>query len=220
MARNNGKPEGLSESSREDIQLVDALKSGDKRAFDALYRKYSPFIKHYIFDRVRNQRMVDDMTQDILMRVYSSIDKYRVESTFSAWVWRIMKNYMVDYYRKDPRVTLSTAKNLGIACEDTDSDTARQHVMVFENTLAGPGLEADLRIRDRERKECVRSLLGVVNDRERRVLEMFFFEGKTYEEIACELEVPMNNMKIVMYRAKEKIRKHIGSYERIEGLLS
>lgn len=202
------------------MELVERLKSGDKRAFDALYRKYSPFIKHYIFTKVHNPRMVDDMTQDILMKVYANIDKYKVQSTFSSWVWRIMKNYMVDHYRKDPRVTLSTAKNVGISCEDIDGDTAREHSVMFENTLAGPGYEADLKLRDRERRDYVSQLLGVVNDRERRVIQMYFFEGKSYEEISEELEVPMNTMKVVMLRAKEKMRQHIGAFKSIEGLLA
>lgn len=210
----------FSEPNMQDLTILERLKSGEKNAFDILYRKYSPFIRHYIFQKVHNQRVVDDMTQDILLKVYANLDKYKVQCTFNSWVWSIVKNYMVDHYRRDPRVVLSTAKNVGISCEDIDGDTARERSVVFENTLAGSGLEADRKLRARERREYVRELLGVVNERERRVIEMYFFEGRSYDEIADELEVPINTMKVIMVRAKEKMRKHIGAFSSIEGLLA
>lgn len=209
----------FSSASKQDLILVDRVKSGDKKAFDVLYSRYSPFIRHYIFERVHNQRTVEDMTHDVLMKVYANIHKFRVEYTFSSWVWRILKNYMVDYYRKDPRTTLSTSRNLGISCEDQSYEEDGKSV-VYENTLSGPGFESDLRVRARERRDYVKDLLGVVNERERRVIELYFFEGKSYEEISQELEVPMNTMKVLMLRAKDKMRRHIGSFDRIEGLLS
>lgn len=216
-ANNGGR---FSEPNMQDLTILERLKSGEKNAFDFLYKKYSPFIRHYIFQKIHNQRVVDDMTQDILLKVYANLDKYKVQCTFNSWVWSIVKNYMVDHYRRDPRVVLSTAKNVGISCEDIDGDTARERSVVFENTLAGSGLEADRRLRSRERKEYVRELLGVVNERERRVVELYFFEGKSYDEIADELEVPINTMKVIMVRAKEKMRKHIGAFSSIEGLLA
>jgi RNA polymerase sigma-70 factor (ECF subfamily) len=210
----------FSEPNMQDLKALELIKSGKKDAFDFLYRKYSPFIKIFIFRKVHNQRMVDDMTHDIFLRVYANIDKYKVQCTFNSWLWTIVKNYMKDHYRKDPRVVLSTAKNAFISCEDVDGDVAREKSLVFENTLEGKGLEADLRVRDRERKECVERLLGLVNERERKVIRMYFFEGKSYDEIASELEISMSSMKVLMLRAKEKMRKHVGSFERIEGLLA
>ncbi len=210
----------FSEPNMQDLKALERIKAGEKEAFEFLYAKYSPFTKHFIFRKVHNQRMVDDMVHDIFLKVYANIDKYKVQCTFNSWYWTIVKNHMKDHYRKDPRVVLSTAKNASISCEDLDGDTAREKSLVFENTLEGKGYESDLRIRDRERKDCVRELLGVVNERERRVVEMYFFEGKSYDEIASELEVPMNTMKVLMVRAKEKMRKHLGSFDRIEGLLA
>lgn len=211
---------GFSEANIQDLALVERLKSRDPKAFEALYRKYSPFISQYIFRKVHNQRLVEDLTHDILMKVYANIGKYKVRYTFSAWVWGVMKNFMVDYYRRDGKTVLSTMRNASIACEDMESEDARSQSMVFENSLPSEGYEADLRMLARERRDYVNNLLGFISERERRVVVMYFFEEKGYEQIAEELNMPLGTMKVLMLRAKEKMKRRIGGFGNIEGLLA
>lgn len=213
-------PREFSGANAHDIHLVERIKANDPKAFDALYTKYSPFLKHYIFRKVHNLRTVDDLTHDILLKVYTNIHRYRADYTFSSWVWGVMKNFMVDYYRKDGKAVLSTMRNSSIVCEDVEAETVREHAMVFENSLPSEGYEADRRLMDRERREFVQGLLALVNERERRVVLMFFFEGKSYEQISDELKMPMGTMKVLMMRAKEKMKRNIGQFSNIEGLLA
>lgn len=211
---------GFSEPNMRDLAILERIKSGDKSAFKAIHAKYAPFIRQYVYFRVHNNAVTEDILQDIMYKVYANIDKYRVEHTFNTWVWRIVKNHMVDHHRKTKTTVLSTVSNVAISCEDLDPDAAREHSMVFENTIEDSGSRTDGRINQREMRSFVGDLLGIVSDRERRILEMFFFEEKSYSEIADELDVPLGTMKVLLLRAKEKLRSHRGAMETAKTLLA
>lgn len=210
----------FSEPNMKDLEILERIKSGDRKAFKAIHSKYVPFIKHYVYNRVHNPRMTEDIVQDIMAKVWSNLDKYKVEHTFNTWLWRIVKNHMVDHYRKSSTTVLNTAVNYGISCEDLDIDSAREQNVVFENTIEDRSLCADNRINERDVSGFVKSILGSVSDRERRILEMYFFEEKSYTEIADELDIPLNTMKVLLMRVKEKIRNRTGALETAKALLA
>lgn len=218
----NSKNEGgrFSEPNMRDLAILEMVKSGDRRAFKAIHSKYAPHIRQYVYMRVNNPVMTKDIVQDIMLKVWSNIDKYRIEHTFSTWVWRIVRNHMVDHYRKTRTTALSTAFNLGISCEDLDIDSAREQNVVFENTIEDRSLCADAKVNSGDIRSFIGALLGSVSERERRILEMYFFEEKSYSDIAEELDVPLGTMKVLLLRAKEKLRSRKGAMETAKALLT
>lgn len=210
----------MSPGNIEDLSALDRFLSGDSKGFDFIYRKYYPFMRHYVYGKVHNNRLVEDMVHDIMMRVHRNIGTYERKCTFSSWVWRIVKNYLVDHYRKAPKTALNTSVNLSISNEDLDPDAAREQGVVFENTMAGNLSGADHRLLGNERKRFVQDLLKCVSENERKVMVKYFFEGKSYDEIALEMDVPVGTMKGWLHRAKEKMRKKLGGIEAIESLVS
>jgi RNA polymerase sigma-70 factor (ECF subfamily) len=218
----NIKNEGrrFSEPNMRDLAILEMVKSGDRRAFKAIHSKYSPHIKQYVYMRVHNPVMTEDIVQDIMLKVWSNIDKYRIEHTFNTWVWRIVRNHMVDHYRKMKTTALSTASNLGISCEDLDPDVSREQHVLFENSIADRGPGADAKINRGDVRSFIGGLLGSVSERERRILEMYFFDEMSYSDIAEELDVPLGTMKVLLRRAKEKIRSRTGAMETAKTLLA
>jgi RNA polymerase sigma factor (sigma-70 family) len=79
---------------------------------------------------------------------------------------------------------------------------------------------ADKGINRRDVVGFVKSILGSVSERERRMLEMYFFEEKSYVEIADELDIPLNTMKVLLLRVKEKIRNRKGALDTAKALLA
>jgi RNA polymerase sigma-70 factor (ECF subfamily) len=211
---------GFSEANMKDLQVLERIKAGDDRAFRAIHSKYAPFVRQYVYLRVYNKTMTEDIVQDIMAKVWSSLDKYKVDRTFNSWLWRIVRNHMVDHYRKSTVTVLNTATNLGISCEDADVDSAREQHVVFENVIEDRSLMADRRTDERDVASFVDSILGSVSGRERRIMEMYFFEERSYTEIADELEIPLNTMKVLLMRVKEKIRNRTGAMETAKTLLA
>lgn len=210
----------FSEPNMRDLKIIERIKAGDRKAFKEMHSKYAPFVRHYVFNRVHNPRMTEDIVQDIMTKVWSNLDKYRVDYTFNTWLWRIVKNHMVDHYRKSSTTVLNTAVNYGISCEDLDIDSARERNVVFENTIEDTSLCADKGINRRDVVGFVKSILGSVSERERRMLEMYFFEEKSYVEIADEMDIPLNTMKVLLLRVKEKIRNRTGALDTAKALLA
>lgn len=218
--QNHSAAEGFSSPNMQDLDVLDRIKAGDKSSFEFLYRKYSPFIRHYVYVRVHNQKQTEDLVQDIMLKVWRNLDSYKVDRTFNSWVWGIVKNHVIDHHRKVQRTVLNTAVNLGISCEDLDECGQGVQAVVFENMLEGGDLRADRKLKEKERAAFVKDILTIVNERERRIIEMFYFEEKTYEEMCEEMDMPMGTLKGTLSRAKEKIRSRLAGSGLVEGLLS
>lgn len=208
MERNTSKV--FSDAHMEDIRNVGLAKSGDASAFARIHRKYAPFLRQHVYLSVRDRHLAEDIVQDIMAKVWSNLDKYRVDRTFNTWFWRIAKNHLVDCYRRSGKNALDCRSNLSIRQDNPDSSETVSG-FVLEEALEDPSSSSDGRLLDKETKEFVRSVLGSVSPRERRILEMYFFEEKSYKEIADELEVPLNTMKVALMRAKESVRSLKGA---------
>lgn len=212
--------EGFSEANLRDLALLEKAKSGDRASFEALYRKYAPFIRQEVYFSVRNSKMTEDIVQDIMSKVWSKLDKYRVEHTFSAWVWRIVKNHMVDHHRRSRNVVLSTSRNIAISNGDGEDESSEVQMTVCESSIEGDSGMPDSGIAERDMKALVGRLLSSVSERERRILEMYFYEDMSYAEIAQELEVPLGTMKVLLMRAKEKLRGRSADMAEAKSLLA
>lgn len=212
---NKRNPMGVrfSEPNMKDLEILERIKKGDRQAFKMIHKKYAPLIRQHVYMYVHNRTLTEDIVQTIMAKVWCNIDKYRIEHTFNTWVWTIVRNHLVDHHRKTRTTVLSTASNIAISCEDLDIDSAREHPVIFENTLEDNNSNTESRIVERERHNFIKNLLGGVSDRERRIVEMFFLEEKTYNEIAEEMNIPLGTMKVLMVRAKEKIRNTRGAME-------
>lgn len=87
--------------STPDLELVSRSKGGDVEAFGALYERYLERIYRYVRVRVSEETIAEDMTENVFLRAYESIDRYQERGfPFSAYLYRIARNQIVDYYRK------------------------------------------------------------------------------------------------------------------------
>lgn len=87
--------------STPDLELVSRSKDGDIEAFGALYERYLERIYRYIRVRVAEETIAEDISENVFLRAYESIDRYQERGfPFSAYLYRIARNQIVDYYRK------------------------------------------------------------------------------------------------------------------------
>jgi len=86
---------------QEELNLVQRARQGDQEAFAQLYELHFDKIFRYVVMKIRNQAEAEDMTQQVFVKAYESIGTYRWQGIpFSAWLFRIAHNQMVDYVRK------------------------------------------------------------------------------------------------------------------------
>jgi RNA polymerase sigma-70 factor (ECF subfamily) len=83
--------------------LLEKAKSYDERAIGELYDQYAPLIYNYLYHRVHNAQVAEDLTGDVFVRVLQAIQSNRFwHTSFRSWLYRIAHNLTIDYYRRQP----------------------------------------------------------------------------------------------------------------------
>jgi RNA polymerase sigma-70 factor (ECF subfamily) len=89
---------------QEELDLVQRARQGEKEAFAQLYESHFDKIFRYVVLKIRNQAEAEDMTQQVFIKAYESIGSYQSQGVpFTAWLFRIAHNQMVDYVRKQSK---------------------------------------------------------------------------------------------------------------------
>ncbi len=180
-----------------DKELVRRVKKGDRAAFDLLFSRYQQKIQHLVARYVRDTDEVLDVTQEAFIKAFRALPKFRGESQFYTWLYRIAvntaKNHLVARSRRPPGVDVDVADGEymdgGEYLQDTDDP---------QSTLA----------RDQLREAIDEAITALPEDLKTAVT-LREFEGLSYEEIAVVMECPVGTVRSRIFRAREAIDERI-----------
>jgi len=174
--------------------LLKRIAEGEKEIFGELVLKHQDFIFNVVSKYVRIEEEARDLTQDVFLKAYENIEKFRGESKISSWLYRIAYNLSMNWSeRRSGRET------------QLDDELAE--------TLAEPPSLAE-EIFEREAQLArITAILAEMPEKYRAVISLYYFEEKSYQEIAEALGLPMNTVKIHLLRAKERLREKLGAEE-------
>lgn len=180
-------------TSREtDQQLVKRAQKGDTRAFDLLVLKYQGRIAALVSRYVSDSAEVEDVTQEAFIKAFRALPKFRGDSAFYTWLYRIAsnaaKNYLVAKGRRptaDADVDDAEYFDEGDALRDAESP---------ESQLMGDELA-----------QVVHDALERLPDELRTALTLREFEGLSYEEIAEVMECPVGTVRSRIFRARDAV---------------
>ena len=191
----------MTEDSLTDKQLVERVQRGDKRAFDLLVLKYQHKIVGLVGRYLRDQDEVQDVAQEAFIKAYRALPRFRGDSAFYTWLYRIAintaKNHLVSRSRRPPDTDVDVDLEEGFYQESL-SDMVNP-----ENSLATDQLEA---VVYKAIDDLAEDLKVAVTLRE--------FEGLSYEEIADVMECPVGTVRSRIFRAREAIEKKIAGIEK------
>jgi len=189
-----------------DRLLVEKAQSGDRRAFDELVLKYQKRIYELVYGFTHNINPDDafDLSQEVFLKAWNSLDKFRKNSTFFTWLYRIAKNAGIDYTRKRKH-----RRNVSL-----DDDTSvSKHALHSKVSSEMPDKEV-------ERMELGREIAKAVDQlppRQKQVWVLRHYEGMTLKEIAEELGLRIGSVKAHLFNATRTLRKLLTPY--VEGEL-
>jgi RNA polymerase sigma-70 factor (ECF subfamily) len=185
-----------------DKELVRRVKKGDKQAFDLLFSRYQHKILNLVSRYLRDQQDVEDVTQEAFIKAFRALPRFRGESAFYTWLYRIAintaKNHLVARSRRPPGV-------------DVDIDDAE--FMDGTDVLRESESPEAVLSRD-ELAEVINATLSELPDDLRSAVTLREFDGLTYEQIAEIMDCPVGTVRSRIFRAREAID------QRIEPLLS
>ena len=180
-----------------DQALVERAQRGDKRAFDMLVRKYQQRIMKVLSRYVRDPMEVQDLAQETFIKAYKALSRFRGDSAFYTWLYRIAintaKNYLVSQGRRPPQSDIDA----------TEAETYEGESALKE--YASPEREA---LRDEIRDTVFQAIEELPEDL-KTAITLRELEGMSYEEIADAMECPIGTVRSRIFRAREAIDKKL-----------
>src|SRR6056297_1371350 len=189
-------------AKRSDAALVKRVQQGDKQAFNLLVLKYQTKIVNLVMRYVRDPDEANDVAQEAFLKAYRALPRFRGDSAFYTWLYRIAintaKNHLVAQGRRPPG-------------DDIDSGDAEQYA--GESELKDQATPERLLLRD-EIEKTVIDAIDQLPDELRTAITLRELEGMSYEDIAQAMDCPIGTVRSRIFRAREAIN------QRLEPLLS
>lgn len=177
---------------REDENLlIEQAKLGKQDAFTELYNRNHKLIRYLIYDIVKNDDVADDLLSITFTKAFARIDSYINPISFRMWLKTIAVNSAIDYIRS----TKNEKQNHYLDSEDN-------YIQLDNNDLS-----PEEEIIKRELVEQLKVALRKLRFKYRNILELRYFKGLSYEELAEELGVPVGTIKSDLNKAKKKLRE-------------
>lgn len=188
-----------SNQTTEDFRLVRAFKAGDRKAFEELVRRYQRQVANIVFLTLGSREEVQDISQEVFVRVYRSIDKFEFDASFFSWIYRITVNLCIDELR---RKKIKKALSLDFLTEGAVEREKKSK----EQVLASDG------VLNEEKREIVLEALQRISQEHRQVIILREYEELTYAEIASYLGISIQAVKSRIFRAREDLRFLLKDY--------
>lgn len=186
----------MSTTEQTDSQLVERVQRGDKRAFDILALKYQHKIVGLVSRYIRDPDEVMDVTQEAFIKAYRALPRFRGDSAFYTWLYRIAintaKNYLISRSRRPPDT-------------DIDVDGEFQADSAVLKDVAGP----EAVIASDQLEQTIFDAIEALPEELKIAVTLREFEGLSYEEIAEVMECPVGTVRSRIFRAREAIEKSI-----------
>src|ERR1019366_3195302 len=184
-----------------EFELIEKAQKGDAGAFNQMVTAYRRRILGTISRIIGRPEDVEDVSQEVFVRLYFSLEQLRTPEVFEPWLYRLTVNACYDYLRKSRRKP-----------EFRMSDLSEQQVMMAD-AAAGSRLQDDEADR-RRTHDTVNELLGAVSEEDRILLTLKEVEGLSLKELEKIYHVNENALKVRLFRARQRVLKAFGAAEK------
>src|SRR6476646_4180467 len=176
-----------------DRELVAIAVNGIDGSFEELVRRYQRPISAYVYRMIGDYESALDLTQEIFIKVYNSLRRYRSEFKFSTWIYKIAHNSAVDHLRR-------TATREQSLISGTESET-------FELPIESSRLSPEQKSERKERRGEIESVIRTLPGNYRELIILRHSQDLTYEEIVEVTGLPLGTVKNRLFRAREMMRQ-------------
>ena len=175
-----------------DINIINLVKKGDSRAFDILVVKYQDRLVYSVYKFCKDLELSQDITQEAFVKAFRNIDKFRGESSFYTWIYRIAINTAKNYFSNKSR-----------GAETYNED-------ILDTALSDMSLNSDnpeTLLAAEEMKDVVNQAFQNLPDEIRSTLSLREYDGLSYEEIAKVQNCPIGTVRSRIFKGRELINE-------------
>ncbi len=186
-----------------DFELIRRAQSGDAAAFNEVVQSYRRRILGTVARLINRPEEVEDVGQEVFLRLYFSLDQLRTAEMFEPWLYRLTVNACYDFLRKHRRRP-----------EARMADLSEQQI-VMADAAASSRVDHELGQKQQVR-ETVESLLSGLSEADRLLLVLKEVEGLSLREMEKIYDVNENALKVRLFRARQRVLKNVASQQKTD----
>jgi RNA polymerase sigma-70 factor (ECF subfamily) len=167
--------------------IISEIRAGDAEQYRALVERYHRGLIQHLYNMLHDGDLAEDVAQEAFIRAYAKLDHYDVRYAFSTWLYKIADNLAFRHLKQAKNVPLDTVAEV---LSDDRPTPAEQMDRTFT-------------------RETVRRALDRLPLGYRQVVVLYYWDNRSYEDIAAIMERPIGTIRTWLYRAKEELRKEL-----------
>jgi RNA polymerase sigma-70 factor (ECF subfamily) len=177
-----------------DAQIIELIRQGQTEVYGELVRQYHKRVMGYCFSMLSNRTDAEEAAQDIFVKAYQYLGKFKGDSSFSTWLYRITANHCLDILRKRNR-----RKNVSLEALVEQEGSQVQKLFATASTSA-------IHL---ENRQLADKILSTLSEDQRQILTLREAEGLEYQEIAQMLGCSLDAVKGRLARARKQLQENL-----------
>lgn len=185
----------------EEKLLIEGLKRGDPVSLEHLFNIFKDKIYNTAISYVQNAEDAEELTQDVFIEAFRSIEKYKGDSSLSTWIYRITVNKSLDFIRYTKR-----KKRFAILTNLFNPQTGEQQFEITDFVHPGTELEK------KEQSTYLFKALEKLPKNQKTAFILSKIEGLSYAEISEVMKLSISSVESLLFRARQNLKKNLSRY--------
>lgn len=188
------------ETQDRDHELVDRVLAGDREAFSHLLRRHQRAVLNFMYRMVGERGAAEDLTQEVFLKAYVSLPRFRKEAAFSTWLFRIAHNHCLNALK-------GRRREIPVGAHTKDLSNPHRFMNVQD-----PSLSVSERLEQRELQAVIQEKLNELTPDHRVVIVLRDIQGLSYDEIASALDIEGGTVRSRLHRARAELKEKLRTY--------
>lgn len=176
------------ERDSELIRLI--VEQGSREAYTQLLNLYFDSVYQRMYKMTSDGMDAEELTMEAFNKAFKNLNSFTGEYAFSTWLYRIARNTAIDFLRRNKQ-----SQNISL------EDITDEQIRLFDMKSHLPGPEEEMI--KQQQMELLREIVESLKPNYKNIVELFYFKEMSVEEIAVQLKIPANTVKIRLFRARE-----------------
>ncbi len=167
--------------------IINQIIDGDTNAFSVLVNRYKDLVFTLALRMLKNREEAEEVSQDAFIKVYKSLEKFKGDSKFSTWIYKVTYNTCLDRLKKNRK-----------RFNDVAIDEFTENKLISIDNALDSLVEG-------ERKQTIQDCLNLLTNEDSFLLTLYYFEEQSLDEIAAVVGLAANNVKVKLFRSRKKL---------------
>ncbi|WP_317900223.1 RNA polymerase sigma factor [Aurantibacillus circumpalustris] len=190
----DNKEQKLTTKAVYDYKLVRlAIEKDDQKAYAELLHRYRESVYFTMLKMCNNKDDAEDLTIEAFGRAFKKLEQYSPDFAFSTWLFKIASNNAIDFLRKKKQIYALSIDNKFEAGEGSD----------FSASIKSLSLDPEETFIKKQKIENIRVLVDNLKPKYKEMIELFYFQELSHEEISKKLNLPLGTIKAQLFRARD-----------------